>query len=345
MRILILYNVATALKKGVQDDLICEQEITIIVPLVVELLSTRGHHVETLQTDYDLWEHLKARRGQLDIVLNMAEAFGGTNTNETLVPAMLEALDLPFTGASSHNMHLTLDKEKTKLVVKGYGIPVPAHQIFRSRTEKLESGLTFPLIVKPVREEASVGIHFNSVVTTRKSLYRKVAYTLQKYRQPAIVEEFIKGREISVGIIGNSPDLTVFPPLEFLFADADSELEQIRSYEYKWGGRKEQMVQANLSDDVIARLVEHTRTAYVATECRDYARMDYRLDDKGNIYLLEVNYNPGIGPNTHGLNNTLTMMASFTGMTFEDLVEQIIMIAAKRYGFPSSGTQTKRRRK
>lgn len=341
MRILILYNVATTLKKGTPEDLSCEQEITIIVPLVVALLSARGHQVETLQTDFNVWEQLKARRGSFDIVLNMAEAFGGTNTNETLVPAMLEALDMPFTGASSHNMYLTLDKEKTKLVVKGYGIPVPGHQIFRSRTEKLGSGLKFPLIVKPIREEASIGIHFDSVVTTRKSLYRKVADTLRKYSQPVIVEEFIKGREISVGIIGNIPDLTVFPPLEFLFSDASSELEQIRSYEYKWGGRKEQMVRADLPDDVVMRLSEHTQTAYLATECRDYARMDYRLDDKGNIYLLEVNYDPGIGTNTHGLNNTITMMASFTGRTFEDLVEQIILVAAKRYGLP----KPKRRRK
>lgn len=341
MRVLILYNVATILKKGIQDDLICEQEITIIVPLVVELLLARGHHVETLQTDYDLWEQLKARRGQFDIVLNMAEAFGGTNSNETFVPAVLEALEIPFTGASSHNMHLTLDKEKTKLVVKGYGVPVPGHQIFRSRTEKLESGLKFPLIVKPVREEASIGIHFDSVVTTQKSLYRKVADTLRQYRQPVIVEEFIKGREISVGIIGNAPGMTVFPPLEFFFIDAGSELEKIRSYEYKWGGRKEQMVRADLPDDVVMRLSEHTQTAYMATECRDYARMDYRLDEAGNIYLLEVNYNPGIGPNTHGLNNTLTMMASFTGMTFEDLVEQIILVATKRYGLP----KPKQRRK
>jgi len=341
MRILILYNLAHTLKKGVQNDLICEQEITIIVPLMADLLSARGHQVETLQTEFDLWEQLKARRGQFDIVLNMAEAFGGTNTNETLVPAMLEALDIPFTGASSHNMHLTLDKEKTKLVVKEYGIPVPAHQIIRDRTQKLESGVGFPLIVKPVREEASIGIHLDSVVTTRRNLYRKITDSLKKYNQPIIVEEFIKGREISVGIIGNSPDLTVFPPLEFLFDDAGSDLEQIRSYEYKWGGRKETMVQASLTDDLIARFADYTRTAYLATECRDYARVDYRFDDQGNIYFLEVNYNPGIGPNTHGLNNTLTMMASFTGMTFEDLVEQIVLIAAKRYGNP----KPKRRRK
>lgn len=331
MRILILYNVARTLRKGTEEDLICEQEITIIVPLVVDLLSARGYEVATLEITYDLWEQLKVRRREIDLVLNMAEAFGGTNAHETLVPAMLEALDIPFTGASAHNMHLTLDKEKTKLVVGSYGVPVPRHQIFRAR-EELVGAMRFPLIVKPIREEASIGIHLDSVVTSRQDLYRKIAETMRRYGPPVLAEEFIKGREISVGILGNPPDLTVFPPLEFLFTDARSPLEQIRSYEYKWGGRKEKMVRVELPNEVTTRLIEYTRTAYLATECRDYARMDYRLDEEGNVYLLEVNYNPGIGPNTHGLNNTLTMMASFVGVSFEDLVERIILIAATRYG-------------
>jgi D-alanine-D-alanine ligase len=91
------------------------------------------------------------------------------------------------------------------------------------------------------------------------------------------------------------------------------------------------MVRADLPQDIVARLADYTRIAYTATECRDYARIDYRLNSRGNVYLLEVNYNPGIGPNTHGLNNTLTMMASFEGLSFEDLAERIVLIAAKRY--------------
>jgi D-alanine-D-alanine ligase len=145
-----------------------------------------------------------------------------------------------------------------------------------------------------------------------------------------MVEKFIQGREISVGVIGNPPDLHVFPPLEFLFDSAESEYEKIRSYEYKWGGEKEQMVKTDLPADTIRRLAEYTTTCFVATECRDYARMDYRIDQDGGIFLLEVNYNPGIGPNTHGLNNTLTKMASFEGCSFEDLVEKIVYIAIQR---------------
>jgi len=328
-KVLVLYNLAERLEKGILTDLICEQEITIIVPLVVELLLKRGYTVETLKADLDLWEELKKRRGNFDIALNLAEAFGGGNTNEPVVPAMLEGLGMPFTGASLGNMTFTLDKEKTKLVLASYGVPVAPHVLFRTGQEQL-NGLGFPLIIKPVREEASIGIYQDCVVGNEADLRRKVLYSLEKYRQPIMAEKFIQGREISVGVIGNPPNLHVFPPLEFLFDGAGSEQEKIRSYEYKWGGKKEQMVRADLPSGVVGQLVEYTRICFEATDCRDYARMDYRLDSEDRIYLLEVNYNPGIGPNDHGLNNTLTMMASFEGYSFEDLIERILLIAMER---------------
>ena len=107
MKILILYNVAKQLKKGIESDLICEQEITIIVPLVKKLLKDKGHSVQAMEADFNLWENLKKKKKSVDLVLNLAEAFGGGNANETLLPEILEALEIPFTGASSHNMHLT----------------------------------------------------------------------------------------------------------------------------------------------------------------------------------------------------------------------------------------------
>lgn len=332
IRVLVLYNLAERLEKGIASDLVCEQEITIIVPLVVELLRKRGYCAEPLKADFCLWEELKRRKGKFDIVLNLAEGFGGGNTNETVVPAILGGLSIPFTGASSHNMHFTLDKEKTKLVLSAYDIPIVPYFLFRTGREELKPDLGFPLIVKPVREEASIGIYQDSVVGDEASLRRKVSESLGRYKQPVMVERFIQGREISVGVIGNEPDIHVFPPLEFLFEGAQSEMEKIRSYEYKWGGRKEQMVRADLPIEIIKRLVEYTRTSFIVTDCCDYARMDYRIDPNNNIYLLEVNYNPGIGPNALGLNNTLIMMASFEGCSFEDLVEKIVLTAMRRYG-------------
>src|SRR2546426_350710 len=104
MRLLILYNLAKRLRQGVQSDLVCEQEIKRIVPLVTEALKSRGHNVASLKTDSNLWENLKRRRRSVDLVVNLAEGFGGANDNETVVPAILEGLRIPFTGASSHNM-------------------------------------------------------------------------------------------------------------------------------------------------------------------------------------------------------------------------------------------------
>ncbi len=330
-RVLVLYNLAERLEKGIPSDLVCEQEITIIIPLVVQLLSERGYYVETMKTDFNLWENLKARKADFDIVFNLAEAFGGGNINETVVPAILEGLSIPFTGATAHNMHFTLDKEKTKLVLMAHGLPCAQHQLFRNSTEEINNDLEFPLIVKPVREEASIGIYHDSVVEDKVSLRRKISGLLERYNQPVMVEKFIVGREISIGVVGNYPNLHIFPPLEFLFEGAISDLKRIRSYEYKWGGKKEQMVRAELPMDIMEKLSRYSKTAFVVTDCCDYARMDYRVDSKGNIYFLEVNYNPGIGPNTHGLNNTLTKMASFDGYSFGNLIEKIILLAMERY--------------
>lgn len=330
MEICIIYNLAKDLKKGVESDLICEQEIEIILPLVAALLQERGHDVSTLETSYDLWEELKKKKEQIDLFFNLAEAFGGGNDFEPLVPAMLEALEVSFTGASSHNMMLTLDKEKSKLVVAAYGLPVPPYQMFRTGDEAISAHLTFPLIVKPVRQEGSIGIYHDSVVKDEVELREKVKHILKAYRQPALVEQFITGREISVGVIGNGGNLRTFPPLEFLFEESESELNKIRSFEYKWGGKKEVMVKADLPDELVEKLTDYAKIAFISTECQDYARMDFRLTPNGDIFLIEVNYNPGIGPNTHGLNNTLTMMASFAGLTFEDLIEEIVLLSAKR---------------
>lgn len=332
MRIIVLHNVATILKKGGGDDLLCDAESEVIPPLIVDLLRRRGHSVELLRTDAGLWAALESRRSSTDLVFNLAEGFGGCNDDEPLVPAILEALAMPFTGASSHAMHLTMDKEATKALVASYGVPVVPHQVFRRLDEAVSSELAYPLIVKPVREEASLGIRQDSVVTTETQLRAKIRTVLTIYRQPALVEPFIEGREISIGLVGNEPTVRVLPPVEFLFPDAPSPMHRIRSYEYKWGGQREIMVRADLRETLMSTLAAHSLQAFTVTGCRDYARLDYRVRTDGQPFLLEVNYNPGIGPNAVGLNNTLTMMAAFEGLSFENLVAEIVATAAARVG-------------
>ena len=339
MRILLLYNVARYVRKGAETDLSCEVEIKIIAPLVRDLLNAAGHSVELCEATYDLWEHLRRARSSFDLVFNLAEAFGGTNSYEPLVPAMLEALEIPYTGATAHNMTLTLDKVVTKRVAQSLGVRTPRYAVAFDALPEQVASLQFPLIVKPVREEASIGVTLDSIVFDTDALLDRVVHVHRLYRQPALIEEFIDGREISVGVVGNGANTRILPAIEFLFPDAPAPEQKIRSYEYKWGGRKEVMVEARLDQATLETLRTWTLLLFQACECRDYARMDFRVAADG-IYLLEVNYNPGIGPNTHGLNNTLTMMASFEGHGFEDLVMEIVEAAAAREGLAAPRTGT-----
>jgi D-alanine-D-alanine ligase len=328
MRVLILYNIARQLRKGTAAELSCEAEIEIIAPIVRDILVRSGHVVDMLETTFELWEELKRRRTWYDIAFNLAEAFGGTNSHEPLVPSMLEALNIPFTGASSHNMMLTTDKIATKRTAQALGITTPRYAVAYSAVPPSRD-LRFPLIVKPAREEASIGVTLDSIVHDELALLRQVAQASLHYRQPVLIEEFIKGQEISVGIIGNASKTRVLPALEFIFEDAQNEYQKIRSYEYKWGGRRETMVPASLDADLQQTLNNWALGLYEACECRDYARMDFRVGPTG-AHLLEVNCNPGIGPNTHGLNNTLTMMASFDGQSFEALLLEVLETGAAR---------------
>jgi D-alanine-D-alanine ligase len=331
MRILIVYNVASVLTVGVSRDLVCEAEMSIIVPLVREVLTSAGHQVSVLECDWAFWETLKRSRHDFDLVLNLAEGFGGTNSGEPLVPAMLEALDVPFTGASSANMYLTLDKEKTKYVALACGVPCLPHEIIRGTNPNAEiRRFGFPVIAKPIRQEASVGIYLDNVVLDSGALNEKIRHMLKAYRQPVLLEPFVVGREISVGLLGNGDEVVAFPPLEFLFPDAAVPTQAFRSYEYKWGGRKEVMVRAELPAQTEHDLLRYSLEMFKATECRDYARIDFLISDSGAVYFLEVNYNPGIGPNTHGLNNTLTMMAGFAGIEFEELIVRLVDVAHRR---------------
>ncbi|MEI6296403.1 MAG: D-alanine--D-alanine ligase [bacterium] len=332
MNIIVLYNLSTTLKRGNKEDLICEKEITIIAPLVRDVLQSKGHSAELMESTPDLFDKLSAIKGKVDIVFNLAEGFGGSNSSEVFNIAILETLEIPFTGASLRNFIFTRDKGKMNLILSTYGVPTPRRQVFYPEQDVVAVDLRFPLIVKPMYEDASIGITYDSVVSGIEELSKRVKYVAQLYRQPVLVEEFIQGREISVGCIGNRSDIKIFPPLEFVFGENIPPYQRIRSYEYKWGGGKEGMEKAILSDELVRLFQEYTRIAFLMTDCCDYARMDYRLSDDGKIFLLETNCNPGIGPNSHGLNNTLTMMASFLGYSFEYLVEQILLIAQKRYG-------------
>ncbi len=331
MKVILLYNEAVLLKRGRQEDLKCEQESAIVARIAKRTLEEAGITVDLLEANSALERELTNRRGCFDLVLNIAEGFAGANANEFYVPALLEMLDVPFTGPPLRTYVYAYDKWKLNSLLSLSGIPIPPRRLYRENSAIRSDGLNFPVIVKPVREDASIGITFDSVVETDESLIKQVKWIWQTYRQPAVVEQFIYGREISVGCIGDRQDLRVFPPLEFTFPPMAAPLRRFRSYEHKWGGKREKMVMATLPAEVIAQLEAYVHIAFTESECRDYARIDFRYSNDGRMYLIDVNCNPGIGPNSDGLSNTLTQMASFDGIDYADFLLLILQTATRRY--------------
>lgn len=331
MRIGIVHNVAAQVVAGPPDDLASDTEMAIIPELVGHELRRLGHEPFEIAADWSL--AASCRSARLEIVLNLAEGFAGMNAHEHLVPCILDFHGIHYTGADAANMQIVRDKLFTKHILQDYGVRSPLHQLFESATEPLDRSLRFPLILKPVREEASIGIRFNSVVSSLSELLERAGQLIETYRQPVLAEEFIVGREFSVGILGNS-SIDVLPPVEFRFADRDP-LRQFRSFEYKWLGEQEAMVQPTDIDAVaVDTMNRYTVTAHRVLRCRDYSRSDFRLAEDGTVYLLEHNFNPGIGPNTHGLSNTLTRMAEFAGIDWPAMLERILSLALKRYDLP-----------
>ena len=193
MKILILYNIATEVRKGKIGDLLCEKEIETILPLVVKSLVSRGHEVCSLMTDLMLGKSCASANMTLILFLTWRKVSEG----EYQRGYSSRHIGSPWNSVhwrSTRNMLFTMDKEKTKLVLSNYGVPSSPHVLIRDMSDLNAFSLPFPVIVKPVREEASIGITYNSVVSDIEALHRQVRESLSLYHQPALVEQFIVGK-------------------------------------------------------------------------------------------------------------------------------------------------------
>lgn len=331
MRVAVVYNLARTVVAGRPEDIVADKDMEIVPQLVCEELKHLGHSVSLVEADWHLLERCASLNP--DIALNLTEGFAGTNAHEHLAPCLLEFAGIPYTGGDATSMLTLRDKLYTKQILANYAVPMAPHYLAvdsRSAIVEQMNGLQFPVILKPVREEASMGIYYSSVVTTWEQLAERLDFLFEVFRQPILVEHFVIGREVSVGVWGNRKP-TVLPACEFRFR-GDNPLKWFRSFEYKWEEGKEIMEPLrDMPDSVASKLTEYALTAHSALRCRDYSRSDFRVSPDGTIYFLEHNFNPGIGPNTHGLNNTFPMMAEFAGVGYAEFLTKIIEFALERY--------------
>jgi D-alanine-D-alanine ligase len=307
-----------------------EQEASIrLAGQLEQAMAAVGHPTRPLPlTHADLPSALRGYDPHSYVVFNGCESLPGIAHSEPLVARRLEALRFTFTGASAAALSLSDDKRRVKQILNQAGIPTPAWRVYHRPPR--EGWDCFPAIVKPVHEHSSEGITREAVVTTQRELADRIAYVLDTYRQPALVEDFIDGREFHVSLWGNG-HIEMLPPAEMDFSCFGDVHDRLCTYDAKFvpGSAHYEGIQtllpAPLSAAELRRLEQVCAISYRGTACRDYARIDVRLRD-GVFYVLDVNHNADLSIDT-----SMVLSAELAGYSYGDLGSRIVRLAARRH--------------
>ena len=275
------------------------------------------------------------RREQPDLVFNMAESFAGKSSLESNVAALLNLMGLRYTGSSPAGLIVAGDKTLTKKVLSFHGIKTPQFATVYRGSVDWAGNLHFPVIIKPPQEDASLGITSKSVVRDVKGLLETIERMQKDYDQPALVEEFIDGREFYVGVIGNA-NVDALPVIELDFSGFPADRPKIASWEAKWGDDGEgsgaefagtkSIFPENLAPELLEKMQQAAKDSFNALRLRDYARIDLRVTDNGDVYVIEVN------PNCYlERESEFSRAAAKNGMEYPALIERIIELANARY--------------
>ncbi|MFO7540334.1 MAG: hypothetical protein R6X32_20030 [Chloroflexota bacterium] len=313
---------------------------------IMHALESDGHTVRLCAADHTLPDALLDMRP--DICFNIAEGIRG-DAREAQTPALCELLGLPYTASRVLANALSLDKTMTKRIWQQHGLPTAPFQEFQTAVEPLDPALTFPLFVKPAREGTGMGIGPHAIVNNENELRQQVAWVLQTYRQPALVEPFLPGREFTVGFIGNRVQQTAelaerkrpylydrhgyhfFPILEI---DSRRCLTPgiygvaAKSMPLAEQGAPGYLCPAEISPALQQQLITITRQAAQSLGVCDVSRIDFRLDADGRPMLLEINTLPGLNPTV----SDLCIMAAAEGVAYNHLITEILYLAAARFG-------------
>src|SRR5215468_9662218 len=319
IRVGFTYNV----KRSSAGDDEAEWDPPETIIAIANALARQGHIVVHLEATPDLPRVLA--EADVDLIFNIAEGVEGRN-REAQVPALCELLGIPYTGSDSATLAIALDKALGKKVLLQHDILTPKFQLMESARERLSPDMKFPLIVKPNAEGSSKGIGSTSVVDTEDELRAAVKKTLETYRQPALVEEYIAGREFTVGLLGDKRP-RVLPPMEIKFKKADNP-RPVYDYAVKqeWEEYVYYECPAKLTEAEQKAMEKIARATFWALDCRDVARVDMRMDDDGRIYVLEVNPLPGLTPGY----SDLVMIAQAVGMEYDQLIAEIMVGGLRR---------------
>jgi D-alanine-D-alanine ligase len=314
------------------NDLLAECDSDETIAAVGQALQER-HQVVFIESDEKAYGRLKRQRPQL--VFNMSERIIGPN-RESHIPTVCEMLDIPYTGSDPLTLGLCLDKSRAKEILSYHRVPNPAFWIVETPSE-IPAGVRLPAIVKPLTEGSSKGIKDNSLVRSLGDLYERVEEIVSVYKQPAIVERFIGGREFTVGVLGNAPNYEILPIVEIDHGRLPAGAAPIYSYEAKWvwdtPAKPLEIFKcpAPISPVLKAKIENVVARTCAVLRIRDWCRVDVRLDEKGEPNILEVNPLPGVLPNPED-NSCLPKAARTAGYSYSDLIHRVVEEASKRHG-------------
>jgi D-alanine-D-alanine ligase len=332
------HNVVT--EPDAPPDALAEYDSEETAEGIADSLRAAGHAVITLEADTTLLDNI--RQAGVDICFNIAEGTRG-DSREAQVPALLEMLGIPYTGAKVMAQAISLDKAMTKRLWRDHGLPTAPFQVFDRGEEPLARDLEFPLFVKPLREGSGKGIVPNSVVRDEAALREQVRWVVHNYRQPALVETYLPGREFTVGLFGN----TLAPgelPLSPLYDDRGFHVLPILEIDLapiaEANGIYDSHVKSDLPlganyrcpapvpESLTNEMKRLAVAAFEAIGALDFARVDFRLGANGRPYLMEINTLPGLNPTY----SDIVLAARADGLLYVELVQEILSLAAHRYG-------------
>lgn len=324
LRIGLIYNLKRITPNiNGQNDHEAEFDTEKTINHIAEAIASFGHEVIKFEADAQLINHIQSN--PIDIAFNIAEGVRGRG-RESLVPAILDLLDIEYTGSDAATMALTLDKYLAKKIVSQHGIRTANAFLMHSAKDKIPPLFNYPLFIKPVAEGSSKGISPNSVVHNESELRERVSKYIDKYTQAILVEEYISGREFTVGLIGNNK-INMLPILEIKFMNPMDKFP-VYSFEYKlrFCDEVQLSVPAQLSSAQKLKLENMAKACFLHLGCRDVSRIDFRMNTAGEFYFIECNPLPGLSPNW----SDLCIMANGGGIEYNSLIASILAPAIKR---------------
>ena len=323
LRVGIAYN----LKKGSPseaEDMEAEYDSFGTVGAIRDVFEAAGVRTELFEAEPDFVQ--KIRSSKVDLVFNIAEGTRGRG-REAQVPAILSFLGVPFSGSDETTLAVSLDKALTKRYLSTYGVRTPASRLLTSPELPRDFPLRFPVIVKPNAEGSSKGISDLAVARGRPELEKILANDFSLYREPMLAEEYIDGREFTVGVLGNGAAQTVFEPMEIRSLGGGS---LVYSYRVKKNYKEsvDYRCPPDLSPALCGAMKKTAARVCEALGCRDFSRVDFRLSEAGKLYFIEVNPLPGLAPGY----SDYPMLAEFCGMDYRTLILSVLNSALTRYG-------------